>query len=164
MAVATDSDITGIGGGDTSTSPMAGTVEFLTSNVAATAYGNGVPYVPLAKAATEEYVQYNFKAGRTGTASVVVTYAMSASNGGDVTLRATQGAYAATEDQTAALATGQTFTITPGAGTATTSSTCALLLAVDALDYVVIRLTRRNVAGDTHTGTFNILDVSPSIA
>lgn len=168
MAVTTDSDVTGIGGAGgvaaAAASPLANTVELLTSNVASTSHANGVTYIPLAKAATEEYVQYSFKAAGAGTTSVEVTYAMSASNGGNVVLVATQGAYAAGEDHTAALATGETFTITPGTGTTEKEATCALLLSVEDGDYVVVRLTRDNVVGDTHTGTFNVLAVSPVIA
>lgn len=134
-------------------------VEYLSSLQANSVYASGLSYIPLAKNATEQYIQFQFLARRTGTLSIYVTYAMSAANTGDVVLRDERLAVGSGEDPNGALATGQTYTFTPGNDANLKEVTCATLLSVSQGEIVTVKLTRRNVAGDTHTGTFNVIGV-----
>lgn len=150
------------GGGGPS---LAGEAAFSQSNVAPNAYGtSGIPYQPLAKAATEEYAEYSKVATVGGTLSFDILYAMSSSHSGDVVL---QVDYLKTSDGSnlnAALTAQASFTFTPGTGQDTQktllgSSQATMQLSVSAGDRLLIRITRKNVAGDTHTGSINIVDL-----
>lgn len=136
------------------------TVWYFSSNVASTAYAAGTPYTPLAKNATEQYVTFDIVAAWTGTVKMTLIYAMSADNSGDVALECDYAKTTAAGDPNAALTTQASFTFTPGSGaTLKSKSDATLQIAVTAGDHLFIKITRKNVAGDTHTGSLNLLGV-----
>lgn len=157
------------GGAGTDGADGGGSVQVVGSNVSSSSYGtSGVVYTPLAKNATEQYVVFQVQAWKTGTLALTVKYAMSAANAGDVALECDYGKTTDAGDPNAALTTQASFTVTPGAQTTqkhidnTTDAT--LGIAVTAGDVLIVKLTRKNIAGDTHTGTFNLIDIRAAIA
>jgi len=139
-------------------------VEVVSSLQANSLYASGLSYIPIAKNAVEQYLQFQFRAKKSGTLTLYVLYAMSVANGGDVVFRAEQLAVAIGEDPNAALAVGETFTFTPGNDANLKEAALATLFAVTQGEIVTIKLSRRDVAGDTHTGTFNYVGIQALIA
>ena len=158
----------GSGGGGSSSGAGGGgsqTVWYFNSNIASSAYAAGTPYVPLAKNATEQYVTFDIVAPATGTLTLTILYAMSAANSGDVALELDYCKTAVGGDPNAAITSQASFTFTPGAVTTMLSKTHATLaLAVTAADHLFLKLSRKNVAGDTHTGSMNILAIRAEVA
>lgn len=151
-------------GGIGSSLQMWHSVEVVNSNVAATAYAtSGVPYTPLAKNATEQYVTTEMVAPETGTLCFRLVYAMSVSNGGDVAFSVSKAVTTAGADPDTALTVSSTVTFTPGAGallkTLDYADQSVLGMAVTAEDHVFVKIMRKNVAGDTHTGSLNLLGI-----
>lgn len=135
-------------------------VEVVVSNVASSTYAtSSVRYIPIAKNATEQYIQVQFAASRTGIVQMVIYYAMSVTNGGNLALEFDQNSYGDGDDPDVALATGEDYIVTPGSGTTRKSVTLNSLFTVTEGDDVVMKLRRENIAGDTHTGSMNIIDV-----
>lgn len=160
--------VTSSGGGGASTPGGVGgavqTVPVVDSNVDPTSYGtSGIGYTPLAKNATEQYITFEAVAPATGTLKLSLIYAMSASNGGDVVLAVDTLKVADTGDPNGALTAGSNRTFTPGTGTtrktATVTQVAELNISVTAGDHVYAKVTRKNVAGDTHTGSMNVFGV-----
>lgn len=146
-----------------------GTVEVFYSNVDLTTYAtSGLDYFPLAKNATEQYVKFTVKAWKAGTMKLDLTYAMSVSNGGDVAMSAATSVIEPGDDPDQALTESATFTFTPGAGATekevSYEDEAELGVAVDSGDLVVWQIRRKNVGGDTHTGSFNLQDVHVRIS
>lgn len=150
---------TGAGGGGSQT------VWYFNSNVVSSAYAAGTPYVPLAKNATEQYVTFDLVAPSTGTLTMTLIYAMSAALSGDVALELDYKKSAVGDDPNAAITTQPSFTFTPGAVSTVLNKTHATFaIAVTAGDHLFVKITRKNVAGDTHTGTVNVLGVRPEVS
>lgn len=145
-----------------------GSIEIYSSNVAMTAYGtSGVSYTPLAKNATEQYVQFMLTAWKTGSLEISLKYAMSASNAGDVALSVAHVEAGDGESPNGALTEEATFTITPGSNTTLhtvdSGDDATMAIAVTAGDVCVVKIRRKNVGGDTHTGDFNVVDIRVEI-
>lgn len=115
-------------------------------------------YIPIAKNATEQYVQFQFRASKAGTVSVKLSYAMSVSEANAVVIKVSSSSVADAGNVDAALTAGASTTFTPGTGQTRKTFTLNTAVVVAEGDSVIIRLTRSNVAGDTHTGTFNVLE------
>jgi hypothetical protein len=142
-------------------------VQYVTATQATATLGNGLSYVTLSNGAVE-YLQFQFYAASTGTASLKVSYYMSAANGGDVELRLDTLLAGAGEDPSAALSTGTEFTVTPGNDTnmheVNSTSHTSLSFAVTAGDLVTCKLVRTNDAADTHTADMRVLKVAALVA
>lgn len=146
-----------------------GSVEVYYSAVAMTAYGtSGFNYTPLAKNATEQYVEFMLTAWKTGDLEVALRYAMSASNSGNVALSVTSLAVGEGEDPNGAPSEDTTFTITPGSNTTMhvvdSSDDSSMAIPVTLGDLVFVRVKRKNVGGDTHTGSLNVIDIRVGIS
>lgn len=150
----------GFGGSSSSGAGGGGSqsVWYFNSNIASSAYAAGTPYVPLAKNATEQYITFDLVAPQTGTLTLTLVYAMSAANSGDIALELDYKKSAVGDDPNAALTTQSSFTFTPGTVTTVLTKTHATMaLSATAGDHFFFKLTRKNIAGDTHTGTVNVL-------
>lgn len=146
-----------------------GSVEVVYSNVAQTAYGtSGILYVPLAKNATEQYVEFQLTAWQTGNLNITLKYAMSSSHAGAVALSVASLAVGDGEDPNGALSEAASFTVTPGSDqnqhTVDPDDSATMAVAVTAGDIVRVRIRRKNVGGDTHTGSMNVTDIRLEIA
>lgn len=154
-----------IGGGSTSEPGALGdTVAVIGSNVSSSTFANGIAYTPIAKNATEQYVEFEFVANKAGTLKIGLNYSMSVSDAGDVVLGLESSNLAAGDDPTAALDDKGNTTVTPGTGTTVknTDLTYGSYSIADG-DYVYCKLSRKNVAGDTHTGDMRILGITVEI-
>lgn len=128
-------------------------------------YTNLIPYIPLTPGgtipATPDNVIGGFISKHKGNVELIVAYAMSSSNSGNVDLTFSHAALGTGGDPTAALSAETHFTLTPGSNTTvhTLDSSVAgvLSIAVSPGDYVVVKLERTIGGSDTHTGDFRIL-------
>lgn len=136
--------------------------EVVYSAIASSTYAtSSFRYIPIAKvvAPNEQYVQIQFRATRSGRLKLKISYAMSVSNAGDVLIQQYQTAVADAASVDAALTTGALTTLTPGTGA--TRKTLTLNTAFDVVEGsdIIMRLTRDDGAGDTHTGSMNFLNI-----
>ncbi len=137
------------------------TVWYFGSNVAGSAYAtSGVPYTPLAKNATEQYVTWDVVAPSSGNLDITLIYAMSVANGGAVVLELDYLKLSDGSDPNGSLTSQSSFTFTPGSVTTRLSvgpsTQSTLRIAVSAGDHLFFKLSRKNSGSDTHTGNFNI--------
>ncbi len=142
----------------------AQSVWYFGSNVAGSTYAtSGVPYTPLAKNATEQYVTWDVVAPQAGYIDLLLIYAMSVANSGDVVLELDYIKLSDGSDPNGSLSTQSSFTFTPGSATTRKSvgsdTQATLRIQVAAGDHVLLKLSRKNSGSDTHTGTFNIESV-----
>lgn len=133
--------------------------QLVNSNVASSAYANGSPYIPIAKNATQQYVQYDMLV-QAGLVDLYFTYAMSVANSGDLALQLDYLLSVDGNDPAAAITAQAGFIFTPGNDanrkTIGPSTDSTLRITVASAGRLLVRLTRENVAGDTHTGAMNI--------
>jgi FtsP/CotA-like multicopper oxidase with cupredoxin domain len=117
---------------------------------------SGLPYRALAKATPEEHEIYEVIAGATGTLAFDLKYAPSSDHGGDYAIQIDYIRIADGEDPNKAWTTQASFTFTPGSGTSMKtllgSSQATMQIAVVEGERIRIRVTRKNIAGDTHGG------------
>ena len=154
-----------LGGG-----PVLTGVPVFESNVTSTTYAtSGIEYLPVAKnASPEHYFAFDGNATRDGNVVFDVIYAMSVSNGGDIALQVDYVIIREGDDPNETITVQSPMVFTPGTGTTRKtlvgdydSETISMSIAVLQGDYLKVYVTRKNVAGDTHTGTMNILGVRP---
>lgn len=137
-------------------------LEVAYSNATSSTYStSGVRYLPLAKVANpnEEYAQFQFQARRSGRVRLYIDYAMSVDNGGDLQLDYSGAAIQDGDDPDAALGALLSETFTPGAGATRKTRVVDTTLDVVPGDDVVLQVLRDDAAGDTHTGTMNLISV-----
>ena len=119
-----------------------------------------IPYYPLVQGAGDDGI-IGFIAKHKGNVELIVIYAMSASNGGDVNLTFSHAVLSTGSTPTTALTAETAFSITPGSNvtvhTLDSSVAAVLSIAVSPGDYVVMQLTRTIGGADTHTGDFRII-------
>lgn len=142
------------------------TPEVLVSNVASSTYATSTNrYIPLSKVASpnEQYVQLQVRAERAGRLRLVLNYAMSVTDAGDVAFEYTRLQAAAGADPNGALTVLSTQTITPGAGTTFKTVSISSTDTLAAGDNYTFRVTRDDVAGDTHPGSFNLVNMTALI-
>lgn len=137
--------------------PMGEDIEVIASTGTGGNFANGVSYVGLA---ATQAIDYQFIPTFTGFVELSFAYAMSVANAGDTTW--THGTLSIPEgaDPAGALATGATFTVTPGADTLAhrigSTDSATLRIAVTRGVTVFGRITR---TGGTHTGDPRILQL-----
>lgn len=136
-------------------------VWYFGSNVAGSTYAtSGVPYTPLAKNATEQYVTWDAVAPASGNFDLTLIYAMSVANSGDVVLELDYARISDGSDPNGSLTTQSSFTFTPGSATTRKSvgpaTQSTLRITVAGGDHLMFKLTRKNSGSDTHTGTLNL--------
>lgn len=160
----------GSGGGSVGPQGPAGTngvdgnslaqFDFYTATNPSYQMAGGVRYIPLTQGNTDT-IEMQCCAPLTGTAEVVLVYAMSVANGGDVELYLDRRVSGDTDDLDAAVTAGAEFVITPGSVTTrlsvTSSDDASLSFAVTEGDLVYLKLGRTADAEDTHTGDFRLM-------
>ena len=133
--------------------------QLVNSNISSSAYANGSPYIPIGKATPEQYVQYDLMV-QAGLIDLFFTYAMSVANAGDVALQLDYLFSDDGDDPTAALTAQAGFILTPGNDalrhTVGPTQSSTLRITVPNTGRLLVKLTREDIAGDTHTGDMNI--------
>lgn len=156
-------NLTGGGSSSSATAAMAIDVEVVTASQAATAYGNGIEYIPLIKGGADS-IEFQFRSPATGNINICILYAMSAANAGNIQLRLDSLIVSDSEDPSAALSTGTAFIATPGNDTnkhtinEVTSTQLQLSLTIN--DLVRCKLVRTTDVADTHTGDVRIMKIT----
>lgn len=139
---------------------FAQAIEVMTSSVQASTYAtSGLRYYPIVDGGS---FGIQFRATRTGRLWILLSYAMSVSNGGDMTLDSEEQAVADGESVDAAPAAGDTFNWTPGTGA--TRKTRDIDTGFDVVegDDVTFVFTR-NDGGGAHTGSLNLISMLASV-
>lgn len=117
---------------------------------------SGLPYRSLAKATPEQYEVYEMIAGKTGVLSFDLKYAPSSDHAGNYALQVDYQRLADGGDPNQAWTTQSSFTFTPGSGTTAKtllgSSQASMQISVVEGERIRIRVTRKNIEGDTHGG------------
>lgn len=135
---------------------FAQAVEAIVSAIQANTYTtSGLRYYPVLDG---ESFGIQFRATRSGRLWVTLSYAMSVSNGGDMTLDSEEAAIADGESVDAAPAAGDTFTWTPGTGQTRKTKDIDTGLDVVEGDDVSFVFTR-NDGGGAHTGSLNLINM-----
>lgn len=120
---------------------------------------SGLPYRQLLKASPEQYDIIQTVASATGTITFDALYVMSTDHAGDVTFSIDYQRLTVGGDPNGAWTNSGSFTFTPGSGTTIKqllgSSQAAMRIAVVEGELVRVKITRKNLASDTHTGSFN---------
>ncbi len=117
---------------------------------------SGISYVPL-NAGNSDHIEFGFTAGKSGTITITLIYAMTASeasNSVDLTVQ-TYG-IAVGEDPDGSPPAGSAASVTPGSGT-TVKKTEIEVTGIEVDDIGFIKLTRSN--SDSHTGDMRILGI-----
>lgn len=141
-------------------------VEVIYSNVAASTYAtSGLRYIPISKVASpnQQYFIIQFRATRAGRLRLKIGYAMSVSNGGDTVWTPSHIEVADGEDVNGSPTTDGNVTLTPGTGATRKTWTLDTGVNVQEGDDVTYKLLRADVAGDTHTGSFNLLSLLATV-
>ena len=144
------------GGGAASNAAVGEMIEVCDSSAAPSTYGNGIPFVPL-RQGQADWLRVQFVAAVTGSVDVVIVYAMSAANGGGVSLQADTVNVSVGGDPAAAADVGTPALVTPG-NDALLHEVIAATLTV-APGSLIDCTVRRPTADDTHTGDMRVLGV-----
>ena len=129
--------------------------EFYTATNPSYQAAGGARYIPLTQGATDT-LEMQCAVPKTGSASVVVIYAMSAANGGNVELYLNRRLSSSDADYDATVTSGTQFTVTPGSNTTlkalTSAASSDLAFSVTEGQLLYLKLGRTADAQDTHTG------------
>jgi len=155
--------ISATGGSSTTGGPLSQMVWVAAGTASSSVYNNGLRYVPLRNAQTDE-IEFQFVCASSGSLETIIYYAMSAANAGGIRLQFDSLAVGIGDDPNTTPTLGSAFTITPGSNTtihsASQTESSTLLLSADVGDLVYCRLTRSGSdAADTHTGDLRLIEI-----